>query len=97
MTTPQPNRPHGWPVDNAEGTAMMQGAYQQGRGPSEDAGGNDSAEGPKTSRAASLCSFPLFFNEFHVPKHIPKEGLLLGEQRIYLIQLFKPEPEDRKK
>ena len=62
---------------------MMRGGYQRGGGHSEDAGGNDSAQGPNQRSYLALYVPPSFFiknHYFHVPKYIPKEVSFLGEQ-----------------
>src|SRR6266702_2455354 len=73
----------GGPINDMQDPSTMQRAYRQCGGPSEDAGANDSMQGSTMSSTAWPCAFSLFFfslkNYIHVPKHIPKEGLL-GEQ-----------------
>jgi len=87
MTMRRPIRAHrryGGPINVTQDPSTMQRAYRRCGGPSEDAGANDSAQGSTMSSTAWPCAFSLFFfslkNYIHVPKHIPKEGLLLGEQ-----------------
>ena len=77
------------PINNMQDPSTIQRGYRRCRGPSEDAGANDRVQGSTMSSTAWTCAFSLFFfslkNYIHVPKHIPKEGLLLGEQLIHLI------------